>query len=139
MLTTEIALHAEQPFAGLAALSGNLLSEDRWAEAARRVGPSLHALLAHGRNDPLLPFEGAEALLVTGQPDEVPVICRDVISLFTRTGMASRALTALSFLREAVAIGQATPSLVRHVHTFLRELPKEQPRLFAPPPRGMGE
>ncbi|HEY0160813.1 MAG TPA: tetratricopeptide repeat protein [Thermoanaerobaculia bacterium] len=84
-------------------------------------------------------LELAEALLVAGQPDEVPVICRDVISLFTRTGMASRALTALSFLREAVAIGQATPSLVRHVHTFLRELPKEQPRLFAPPPRGMGE
>lgn len=87
----------------------------------------------------LAALELAEALLVAGQPDEVPVICRDVINLFTRTGMASRALTALSFLREAVAIGQATPSLVRHVHTFLRELPNEQPRLFAPLPRGMGE
>lgn len=87
----------------------------------------------------LAALELAEALLVAGQADEVPVICRDVIGLFTRTGMASRAMTALSFLREAVAIGQATPSLVRHVHTFLRELPKEQPRLFAPPPRGMGE
>jgi tetratricopeptide (TPR) repeat protein len=87
----------------------------------------------------LVALEYAEALLVAGQPDEVPAICRDVISLFTRTGMPSRALTALSFLREAVAIGQATPSLVRHVHSFLRELPKEQPHLFAPPPRDMGE
>jgi hypothetical protein len=87
----------------------------------------------------LAALELAEALLVVNQPAEVPAICRDIIALFTRTGMASRALTALSFLREAVAIGQATPSLVRHVHTFLRELPKEQPRLFAPPPRGMGE
>jgi tetratricopeptide (TPR) repeat protein len=87
----------------------------------------------------LAALEYAEALLVAGQPDEVPAICRDVIALFTRTGMASPAITALSFLREAVAIGQATPSLVRHVHSFLRELPKQQPRLFAPPPRGMGE
>ncbi len=62
MLTTEVALHADRPFAGLVALSGNVISEDRWTEAAGRTGPSLHALLAHGRSDPLLPFEGAEAL-----------------------------------------------------------------------------
>ncbi|MEA2465684.1 MAG: hypothetical protein QOJ98_3431, partial [Acidobacteriota bacterium] len=79
----------------------------------------------------LAALELAEALLLTGTVDEVPAICRDVISQFTRAGMASRALTALSFLREAVAIGQATPGLVRHVHAFLRELPNEQPRLFA--------
>jgi phospholipase/carboxylesterase len=62
MLTTEIALHATRPFAGLAVLSGNLLSEDRWTEAARTAGPSIHALVAHGRRDPMLPFEGAVAL-----------------------------------------------------------------------------
>jgi phospholipase/carboxylesterase len=62
MLATELALHADRPFAGLAVLSGNLLSEDRWTEAARSAGPSVHALLTHGKNDPLLPFEGAEAL-----------------------------------------------------------------------------
>lgn len=87
----------------------------------------------------LVALELAEALLVAGMPEEVPAICRDVIHQFTRAGMASRAITALSFLREAVAIGQATASLVRHVHAFLRELPNEQPRLFAPPPGGMGE
>lgn len=87
----------------------------------------------------LVALELAEALLLAGEPDEVPAICRDVIAQFTRAGMASRALTALSFLREAVAIGQATPSLIRHVHSFLRELPTEQPRLFAPPPAGVGE
>src|SRR4051812_22852640 len=52
MLTTEVALHADRPFAGLAVLSGNLLSEDRWTEAARRTGPSIHALLTHGQRDP---------------------------------------------------------------------------------------
>jgi phospholipase/carboxylesterase len=73
MLATEIALHADRPFAGLAVLSGNLVSEDRWAEAARTSGPSIHALLTHGRNDPLLPFEGAEALrdLLTGAGADV--------------------------------------------------------------------
>lgn len=87
----------------------------------------------------LVALELAEALLACEQVDEVPAICRDVIAQFTRAGMASRAITALSFLREAVAIGQASPSLVRHVHAFLRELPAEQPRLFAPPPNGLGE
>jgi Zn-dependent M28 family amino/carboxypeptidase len=62
MLTTEIALHAEEPFAGLAILSGTLVSADRWAEAARARGASIHALQAHGRRDPLLPFAAAEAL-----------------------------------------------------------------------------
>jgi phospholipase/carboxylesterase len=62
MLTTEIALHAARPFAGLVVLSGNLLSAERWTEAAGRSGPTLHAFLAHGRRDPVLPFAGAEAL-----------------------------------------------------------------------------
>jgi tetratricopeptide (TPR) repeat protein len=87
----------------------------------------------------LVALELAEALLLSGTSEEVPAICRDVINQFTRAGMASRALTALSFLREAVAIGQANAGLVRHVHAFLRELPNEQPRLYAPPPGSMGE
>jgi tetratricopeptide (TPR) repeat protein len=79
----------------------------------------------------------AETLLVLEQSDEVPAICREVIGQFTRAAMASRALTALSFLREAVAMGQASPSLVQHVSAFLRQLPAEQPRLYAPPPAGL--
>lgn len=86
----------------------------------------------------LAALELAEALLLAGQPNEVPAICRNIVARFTRAGMTSRAITALSFLREAVALGQANPSLVRHVHDFLRELPAERPRLFAPPPGGSG-
>ncbi len=81
----------------------------------------------------------AEAMLLTGDPSEVAAICRDLIARFTAAGMTSRAITALSFLREAVAIGQATPSLVRHVHDFLRELPAERPRLYATSPAPMAE
>ncbi|HYC58554.1 MAG TPA: tetratricopeptide repeat protein [Thermoanaerobaculia bacterium] len=85
----------------------------------------------------LVALELAETLLVLGQNEEVPAICREVIGQFTRAGMASRAITALSFLREAVAVGHATPSLVQHVANFLRYLPAEQPRLFAPAPSGL--
>jgi phospholipase/carboxylesterase len=62
MVTTELALAAEVPFAGLAILSGTLLSQDRWAAAAHARGASIHALMAHGRRDPLLRFADAEAL-----------------------------------------------------------------------------
>lgn len=87
----------------------------------------------------LVALELAEALLTIEQPEEVPAICRDLIAQFTRAGMTSRAITALSFLREAVALGHVSTSLVRHVHAFLRELPSEQPRLFAPPPPDVRE
>lgn len=88
----------------------------------------------------LAALELAEALLLAGEDSsEVASICRNIVARFTRAGMTSRAITALSFLREAIAIGQANPGLVRHVHDFLRELPAERPRLFAPSPGGSYE
>lgn len=84
----------------------------------------------------LAALELAEGLLTLGQPAEVPAICRTLLDRFTRAGMTSRAITALAFLREAIAIGQATPAHVRHVHDFLRGLPAQAARLFAPPPAG---
>ncbi|MCU1230598.1 MAG: hypothetical protein JWO97_3482 [Acidobacteria bacterium] len=77
----------------------------------------------------LVGLELAEALLLSGQADEVPAICRSVLDRFTRAGMTSRAINALAFLREAIALGQAEPSLVRHVHDFLRKLPPESSRI----------
>lgn len=81
----------------------------------------------------LVGLEMAEVLLVLGQPEEVPAICRNLLDRFTRAGMTSRAITGLAFLREAVALGQATPSLIRHVHDFLRKLPGEPKRMYASP------
>lgn len=62
MLASEVVLHAERPFAGLAALSGALVSEDRWRDAAETSGRSIHAIVTHGRRDPILPFDGGRAL-----------------------------------------------------------------------------
>ncbi len=62
MLATEVAVHATRPFAGVALLSGTIVSEARWRSALAASGPSLHAFVTHGRHDPLLPFEAAEGL-----------------------------------------------------------------------------
>jgi len=71
----------------------------------------------------LVALELAEVLLVVGQPERVPHICRELLDRFTRLGMTSRAITALSYLREVVAMGKAQPPIVRHVREFLRDLP----------------
>jgi phospholipase/carboxylesterase len=62
MLTTELALHAATPFAGLVVLSGTLLSQQRWESAARLRAPGMKVFQSHGRRDPILPYSGAEAL-----------------------------------------------------------------------------
>lgn len=81
----------------------------------------------------LVALELAEALLVVGRPDRVPQICRTLLDRFTRAGMTSRAITALSYLREVVAIGKAQPPVVRQVREFLRDLPAQgRPTLSLP-------
>jgi len=82
----------------------------------------------------LVGLEVAELLLILGQPDEVPLICRRLLDRFTRNSMTSRAVTALAYLREAASMGNATPALVRHVHDFIRDIPRHPMRPYAPPP-----
>jgi phospholipase/carboxylesterase len=61
MLATDAVLRTSRPFAGLALLSGTLISHDEWLPLmpARR---GLPVLQSHGRADPVLPFELAERL-----------------------------------------------------------------------------
>lgn len=61
MLATDAALHLEERPAGLVVMSGALICRREWAARARaRAG--LGVLQTHGRQDPLLPFAGGEAL-----------------------------------------------------------------------------
>ena len=103
MLATEIALEAATPFAGLVILSGTLLSQDRWAAAARARGRSLHVLMAHGRRDPLLRFVDAEALRALleeggasvawvehGGQHEIPSIVLERLGAFARVASRER-------------------------------------------------
>lgn len=61
MLATDIVLRSERKFAGLAVLSGTLISHAEWLPLmpARR---GLTVLQSHGRADPVLPFALAERL-----------------------------------------------------------------------------
>lgn len=73
MITTDVALRLPERPAGLAILSGTLLTEDVWrAKAKGRAG--LPVLQSHGRFDPILRFDAAERLrdLLTeeGSPPE---------------------------------------------------------------------
>jgi tetratricopeptide (TPR) repeat protein len=76
----------------------------------------------------------AEGFLIVGRTDKVPDIARTLIERFTRAGILGSAMTALAFLREAVATGHATPSLVNHVQEFIRTIPVVGQRHFEPPP-----
>ena len=61
MLAADVALRLEEAPAALAVFSGTLFDLDGWTQAApRRCG--LKVLQAHGYQDPVLPFAGAEAL-----------------------------------------------------------------------------
>ncbi len=61
MLTTDVTLRLEEAPAALVVLSGTLLSESEWrSRAPLRRG--LRVLQSHGRQDPVLPFAGAEAV-----------------------------------------------------------------------------
>lgn len=61
MLSCDVALHGEQPLAGLVLMSGTLIARGEWEPrlVARR---GLRVLQSHGREDPVLPFKAAERL-----------------------------------------------------------------------------
>lgn len=61
MLTTDVALHLEQPPGGLIVWSGTLLNEDEWSARLPRSG-KFPIFQSHGRYDPILPFAAAEWL-----------------------------------------------------------------------------
>ncbi len=61
MLACDVALRSDRALAGLAILSGTLISEPEWAPLApKRRG--LPVVVSHGQGDPILPFAGAERL-----------------------------------------------------------------------------
>lgn len=61
MLTTDLMLRSGLPLAGLICWSGALINQKEWADAAANREP-VPVFQSHGRQDPILPFAGAEAL-----------------------------------------------------------------------------
>ncbi|MDH3718634.1 MAG: dienelactone hydrolase family protein [Planctomycetota bacterium] len=61
MLATDVALRLEESVAGLCVMSGTLKFESVWrAQTARHA--KMRVLISHGRQDPIVPFIGAEWL-----------------------------------------------------------------------------
>lgn len=81
----------------------------------------------------LVTLDIVEALLALERPREAADLCSGLVESFTSIGMTGNALTALAFLREAVASGVATPILVKHVRTYLQHGVEDRP--FLPPDR----
>lgn len=61
MISTDLALRLPEPVAALCVASGALVAEPEWRQLAAKQKP-LQVLQSHGRQDPILPFFGAEAL-----------------------------------------------------------------------------
>ena len=102
MLATEVFVSSLEPFAGLVVLSGTRLGGDMWQQGLSRHGANLHALVTHGRRDPLLPFARAEALrdmmktagadvtwVPHGGAHEIPAVCLDALGAFARARLGT--------------------------------------------------
>jgi len=61
MLATDVALHLQEPPAGLFVFSGSLLCEEQWRPLVKQRG-LLKVLQSHGFEDPILPYKAAEWL-----------------------------------------------------------------------------
>lgn len=61
MLATDVVLRSERAFAGLALLSGTIISHDEW-QPLMTARKGLPVVQSHGRADPVLPFAVAEQL-----------------------------------------------------------------------------
>lgn len=73
-----------------------------------------------------------EALLATGDSSEVARLCAGLVESFVAAGMTGNSLTALAYLREAVASGHANRGLVEQVRAYLAGGPENAERPFVP-------
>lgn len=72
MLSCDVALRTERPLAGLVLLSGAPVASDEWTPLmSRRRG--LPVFASHGRDDPMLPFAGADRLRTALDAAGLPV------------------------------------------------------------------
>ncbi len=75
-----------------------------------------------------------DALLATGETSEVARLCAGLVESFVAAGMTGNSLTALAYLREAVASGRADRGLVEQVRAYLAGGPENADRPFDPQP-----
>ncbi|HVR42834.1 MAG TPA: hypothetical protein VMS56_05250 [Thermoanaerobaculia bacterium] len=126
----------EQVIAARWGLGRLLVSTGRYAEGVDRLKAASRELERFGREGDaaLVDLDIVEAFVLLGRYDEIPAICRRLVERFSRMGGQRRALTALSYLREALDAQVASPELVKNVRKYVEELPRQPEMLFLPPP-----
>ncbi|HKS22526.1 MAG TPA: hypothetical protein VJZ76_07000 [Thermoanaerobaculia bacterium] len=72
------------------------------------------------------------ALLARGETSEVSQLCAGLVESFVAAGMTGNALTALAYLREAVADGRADSRLIEQVRAYIAGGPETAERPFEP-------
>lgn len=78
----------------------------------------------------------AELRLMENRIADVLELCSSAMRHLSAAGVSytEPALRAIAYMREAAAVGRATPQLVKHVREYVRRLPAEPELLFLPLP-----
>lgn len=106
----------------------------RFANAVSGLREAIRALESKGLFNDVADakLDLAEALLMLGEVDEVEYLCREVAHFYRETGLATGALTAATFLREAAANRVLRREDIEHVRQYLVESRENPKLLFAP-------
>jgi tetratricopeptide (TPR) repeat protein len=104
-------------------------------EAAQQLDATRRLFAGHGlTNDAaLVTLEWAEVQLALDRPSGVAEACRSCVLAFNAEGMDRKAREALAHLNDALQRGRATPDLVRHIRTYIENLPSHPEEPFRLP------
>lgn len=115
-----------------------LVTAGRHQDAVQRLQPLLgdFAGLGMRSESALVALDLAELFMIDERMTDVAQLCRTAMKQFEDAGVAysSRAMVALSYLREASYSGEASVKLVQHVRSYVKRLQREPQLIFAPPP-----
>lgn len=110
------------------------LSAGKFAEGVERLREAKREAEALGLTSDTtqITLDIVEALLANGKTSEVSQLCAGLVENFVAAGMTGNALTALAYLRQAVASGRVDRGLVEKVRAYLAAGP-DTDRPFVPP------
>lgn len=106
----------------------------RLEDGIKRLDETYRALEALGvTNDAALArMQLGETLLRAGRPEIVPDLLRNVVVSFVSEGMMRNARIALAYLHAAIEQKRLSADLVRHVRTYIEQLPFQPASAFVP-------
>ena len=103
-------------------------------DGIRRLDETYRAFEALGIiNDAALArMQLGEALLRAARPQTVPDLLRNLVVNFASEGMMRNARIALAYLHQAIEQNRLNADLVRHVRTYIEQLPFQPNTAFTP-------